>query len=124
MTRVFNFRLWPDHKTERLKEMWWQGKAAADICRLLRATSPKAVQEKAAREGFVRDPRLLTPRASVLLPQPRGNGDLVTMRNCGAQECRWPYGPPGADMPMCGRSGAPYCAAHRALAYVGQKGAA
>lgn len=52
-----------------------------------------------------------------LHPQRRKGGGFVTMENCARQECRWPYGEPGAEMMMCGRAitpGKPYCADHQA----------
>lgn len=123
MSGFFSFRIWPRDKTERLRELWWQGKSANDCCAILRAASPHAVRDKVKRAGFVRDPRLLKHVPDALLPQPRGDGDLVTMRNCKTGECQFPYGPPVADMVMCGRrvKAAPYCDGHRKIAYTGHK---
>lgn len=121
MNTRFIFRTWPHDKTERLKELWWQGKTPAQCCALLNATSPRAVVEKAQREGFVRDPRIIPADAATLLPVSRETGELVTMRNCTANECRWGYGPPAANMPMCGRPvarrGIAWCEAHQRAAY-------
>lgn len=119
----FVFRTWPHDQTERLKELWWQGKSPADCCRILGSSSPRATYDKAMREGFVRDPRKLKPDPAKLLPVSRETGELVTMRNCTSKECRWPYDLPSADMVMCGRAAdhGPYCEGHRAMAYLPNK---
>lgn len=51
-------------------------------------------------------------------PLPRPDGQLVTVRNCRANECRWPYGDEHADMVLCGRPIAKrsYCADHVRMA--------
>lgn len=52
---------------------------------------------------------------TALKPKRRADGKLVTLENCGADECRWPYGEVSPRMVLCGRPIVPhkaYCADH------------
>lgn len=122
---AFVFRSWPADQTQRLKELWWDGKTPAEIFRILGAASARAVYDKAVREGFVRDPRLVKAKPEELLPiVSRETNELVTLRNCTSRQCRWGYGPPDADMILCGRETVmrgPWCAGHRAMTYLRDK---
>lgn len=64
------------------------------------------------------------PSMIELKPIKRADGSAVTIRNCAAHECRWPYGLPDPDMMLCGRQieKGPYCAVHRALVSAGKGG--
>lgn len=56
-------------------------------------------------------------RKGDLPPQQRADREFVTIANCSARECRWPYGEPSPHMTLCGRpvaDGKPYCADHQA----------
>jgi hypothetical protein len=117
----FVYRQWPHDQTTRLKQLWWVGKSAAECCRILGATSPRAVKEKVDREGFTRDPSIKeVARGDLVQPLHRANGELITMETVRENECRWMFAvEPTWDAPLCGRPtvGGSWCAGHRLLCF-------
>lgn len=121
MTRTFIFRTWPGDATERLRQMWWNGKRAGQICKILGAANPRAVREKAEREGFIRNPMLTQKLEAyqipdLLLPMLRPDGSLVTIETVALAECRWMFATePSCDAPLCGRptERGSWCDGHR-----------
>ena len=117
------FRSWPTDYTVRLKQLWWQGKTADECAKILN-TSPRYIRERAARESFLRDPAKIKAHNDELLPQPRDDGQFVTIGNCNLSDCLWPYGAPSADMVVCGReaaAGEHWCADHHRIAFQAKK---
>lgn len=127
---------WTDERVTLLKQLWGEGKTAAEIAKVLgdgitrnavigkahrlklssrlspiqQNTSKKVKTEPAA-------PRLVKP--AVRLPEFRGKG--VKMVDLDARSCRWPNGDPQEEnFNFCGCEaipGLPYCAEHSRVAY-------
>lgn len=119
MMKPFVFKSWGDAETATTKQMWWDGHTAQEICVAVNATSPRAVKEKVLRSGFVRNPDLGMDQPYeipvIMLPQPREDGELVTIANVKSKECRVIYGDERLlDAPMCGRpiKRGSYCEEH------------
>lgn len=127
--------MWTREKTERLRELWWQGKSAPAISVMLGARSAKAVREKITREGFKRAPDFAPTSVPPMLnrkffpaselpelrerddeppPLVRADGSIVTLANARDKECRWMRGRPGPFARLCGQPvyGASWCRTH------------
>lgn len=72
------------------------------------------------RAPIAKQGKAVRPHKRVLKPVSRETGEAVTLRNCKGNECRWGYGPPHADMVLCGRKTVqrtPWCEEHGVMAY-------
>jgi GcrA cell cycle regulator len=137
---------WTDTRTERLKQLWAEGRSASGIAALLGWVTRNAVIGKVHRLGLAgrkttsRQPvprrtspsrvhflrqaptRFVRPTAPLLPPPPPPVAALMlTLRQLRADQCRWPIGDPKeARFGFCGRQkapGVPYCGHHAAIAY-------
>lgn len=127
---------WTDERVTLLKQLWGEGKTAAEIAKVLgdgitrNAVIGKAhrlklssrlspIQQNTSKKTKVEPiaPRLVKP--AVRLPEFRGKG--VKMVDLGAQSCRWPNGDPQEEtFSFCGCeavAGLPYCPEHARVAY-------
>ena len=98
---------------------------AKDDATRLELEHPKRRAKRNAPPVLPADPAEAWPHASpvarraALAVQPK----LLRLEALSARECRWPYGE--AEVAFCGHlaeEGAPYCPAHRGLAYVPDPG--
>jgi GcrA cell cycle regulator len=136
---------WTDARTERLKALWADGRAASEIAALLGKVTRNAVIGKVHRLGLagrkttsrksvprrtsprcsgLRQPpaRFVRPATSLLPPPPPPAAALMLpLRQLRGDQCRWPVGDPReAGFGFCGcrkAAGVPYCAYHAAIAY-------
>ncbi len=128
---------WTDERVTLLKQLWGEGKTAAEIAKVLgdgitrNAVIGKAhrlklssrlspIQQNTSKKpvkGEVTMPRFVKP--AVRLPEFKGMG--VKMIDLGARGCRWPSGDPREEnFSFCGcdsLAGFPYCAHHAAVAF-------
>ncbi len=127
---------WTDERVTLLKQLWGEGKTAAEIAKVLGdGITRNAVIGKAHRlklssrlspiqqntvkkpKSEAQPPRLFKPQ--VRLPEFKGN--QVKMVDLGANSCRWPNGDPQEEnFSFCGCSavaGLPYCEEHCRAAY-------
>lgn len=117
----FVFRIWTADHVARLEAMWWQGIPASDIAMLLGGYTSQQVRDKVSREGFTRNPDLRNAPPATPEPMPATHdGEVVTMVNVLADECRWIYGEPLSTSQMCGNRSVknmPWCEHHNGRAY-------
>lgn len=127
---------WTDERVTLLKQLWGEGKTAAEIAKVLGdGITRNAVIGKAHRlklssrlspiqQNIVKKPKseVVPPRParpSVRLPEFRGKE--IKMADLGAQSCRWPNGDPQDEsFSFCGCeavAGLPYCDDHCRAAY-------
>lgn len=108
---AWHFKSWGKSKTERLRNLWWDGVSAVDIAVELGAAHARAVKDKVAREGFERSQDYLVRQEQAKLakelagkePSPLlRDGETITFMNMKAGECRWINGEPSADVQVCG----------------------
>lgn len=128
---------WTDDRVTLLKQLWGEGKTAAEIAKVLgdgitrNAVIGKAhrlklssrlspIQQNTAKKPVKSEasvPRLVKP--AIRLPEFKGRG--VKMTDLGARDCRWPSGDPREEnFSFCGCesiAGLPYCEHHAAAAY-------
>lgn len=105
-------RSWSASDAATGERMWWDGQSAKEICDAIKATSPRAVKEKAIRSGWKRNPELILEAApnlfeipQLMLPMLRPNGELVTIATVlPGKECRWIEATDNfSEAPMCAR---------------------
>lgn len=126
---------WTDERVSLLKQLWGEGKTAAEIAKVLGdGITRNAVIGKAHRlklssrlspiqQNTVKKPKSdATPRIvrpQVKLPEFKGKG--VNMIDLDASMCRWPNGDPKEEnFNFCGCAamvGLPYCEVHARAAY-------
>ena len=128
---------WTDERVTLLKQLWGEGKTAAEIAKVLGdGITRNAVIGKAHRlklssrlspiqQNTVKKPKseALAPRLAkpaVKLPEFRGKG--IAMVELDARMCRWPNGDPQdkENFNFCGCdavAGLPYCEDHCRAAY-------
>lgn len=127
---------WTDERVSLLKQLWGEGKTAAEIAKVLgdgitrNAVIGKAhrlklssrlspIQQNTSKKvkTDVNPPR--APRPAIKLPEFKGKG--VKMVDLNAQMCRWPNGDPqDENFNFCGCDSVPglaYCADHARVAY-------
>ena len=107
-----------DGRVIKLKELWSQGKTAAEIA-LVVGVSRNAVIGKVHRLKLSARPSPIKPRSveARTLP-PTGTATILAL---GDRSCKWPVGDPlSPDFHFCGKhasQGLPYCLEHAQLAY-------
>ena len=126
---------WTDERVALLKQLWGEGKTAAEIAKVLgdgitrNAVIGKAhrlklssrlspIQQNAPKKTKTEiAPRLIKPQ--VKLPEFRGKG--IKLIDLDARMCRWPVGDPKEEnFNFCGCdaiAGLPYCDEHCRAAY-------
>jgi len=127
---------WTDERVTLLKQLWGEGKTAAEIAKVLGdGITRNAVIGKAHRlklssrvspiqQNTVKKPKaeaaaLRIPRPAIKLPEFKGKGvKLVDLKE---KMCRWPVGDPqDENFSFCGCDavpGLPYCPEHARVAY-------
>jgi GcrA cell cycle regulator len=137
---------WTDPRTERLKQLWADGRSASEIAALLGEVTRNAVIGKVHRLGLAgratRQPRRSSPRrdrsgrvemrraparfvrptAPLMPPPPPPVAALMLpLRQLRADQCRYPIGDPQEEgFGFCGckkAPGIPYCEHHADIAY-------
>lgn len=108
--RSFYFGRWSDENAAVTKQMWWDGESYMAIRKAVNAKSERAVKEKIIREGFMRNPELAKINEARpyeipfhRIPLVREDGSLVTIETVRNNECRYMYGEPSIDAPLCAR---------------------
>ncbi len=127
---------WTDERVTLLKQLWGEGKTAAEIAKVLgdgitrNAVIGKAhrlklssrlspIQQNTSKKpkGENLAPRLIKP--AVKLPEFKGKG--MKLVDLDSRACRWPNGDPKEEtFNFCGCDavpGLPYCPEHARLAY-------
>lgn len=127
---------WTDERVSLLKQLWGEGKTAAEIAKVLgdgitrNAVIGKAhrlklssrlspIQQNAPKKTKSENiaPRLVKPQ--VKLPEFKGKG--IKLIDLDARMCRWPVGDPKEEnFNFCGCdaiAGLPYCDEHCRVAY-------
>ena len=127
---------WTDERVTLLKQLWGEGKTAAEIAKVLgdgitrNAVIGKAhrlklssrlspIQQNTSKKTKAEPtaPRLVKP--AVRLPEFRGKG--IKMVDLDSRSCRWPNGDPQEEnFNFCGCEavpGLPYCPEHSRVAY-------
>ncbi len=126
---------WTDDRVTLLKQLWGEGKTAAEIAKVLGdGITRNAVIGKAHRlklssrlspiqQNTVKKPKgdaaPRAPRPQIKLPEFKGKSlNLIDLSN---NMCRWPSGDPKEEnFSFCGCEvvpGLPYCATHASIAY-------
>ncbi len=127
---------WTDERVNLLKQLWGEGKTAAEIAKVLgdgitrNAVIGKAHRLKlSSRLSPIQQNTSKKPRAENIAPRivkpaiklPEFKGKQVKMVDLGAQSCRWPNGDPqDENFNFCGCevvAGLPYCPDHARAAY-------
>ncbi len=126
---------WTDERVNLLKQLWGEGKTAAEIAKVLGGITRNAVIGKAHRlklssrlspiqqnttpkqKSESAMPRVVKP--AVKLPEFKGKGlPLIDLKD---RMCRWPNGDPKEEsFSFCGCetvAGLPYCDTHARAAY-------
>lgn len=126
---------WTEPCLDQLRTLWAEGCTATEIQATIGAVSRSAVLGKIHRLGLI-GPR--TWRVKIMPPKPPPkppvavavvpeapvprtiDGQPVTLENCGANDCRWPYGDPWMpEFHLCGQpreEGSSYCPHHHGKA--------
>ncbi|SLN12404.1 GcrA family cell cycle regulator [Oceanibacterium hippocampi] len=105
---------WTEERVELLKELWGNGKTAADIAEALGGVTRNAVIGKANRLNL----------------SAKGEAKPASVRAepSAKRPCQWPIGHPGEpDFRFCNKeaaAGKPYCVHHCNLAYQNRDSAA
>jgi GcrA cell cycle regulator len=127
---------WTDERVALLKQLWGEGKTAAEIAKVLgdgitrNAVIGKAhrlklssrlspIQQKTVKKPKAETAALRVPRPAIKLPEFKGKGvKLVDLKE---KMCRWPVGDPqDENFSFCGCDavpGLPYCPEHARIAY-------
>ncbi|PZO87494.1 MAG: gcrA cell cycle regulator family protein [Micavibrio aeruginosavorus] len=127
---------WTDERVSLLKQLWGEGKTAAEIAKVLgdgitrNAVIGKAHRLKlSSRLSPIQQNVVKKPKGEVMLPRPvkpvmrtpefKGKG--VKMVDLDYRMCRWPNGDPKEEtFNFCGCDavpGLPYCPEHARVAY-------
>lgn len=127
---------WTDDRVKLLKQLWGEGKTAAEIAKELGGVTRNAVIGKAHRLKLssrlspiqqnvkkTKAERKDAPvrKAPPALKRPEFKGLGIKLRDLENDMCRWPTGDPqDKDFAFCGckkMEGLPYCEEHARLAY-------
>lgn len=127
---------WTDERVTLLKQLWGEGKTAAEIAKVLgdgitrNAVIGKAhrlklssrlspIQQNAGKKKKAEPAAPRAPKQAVKMPEFRGKG--VQLVDLDFRMCRWPNGDPQEEnFNFCGCDvvpGLPYCAEHARVAY-------
>ncbi|MCB1530829.1 MAG: gcrA cell cycle regulator family protein [Rhodospirillales bacterium] len=125
---------WTDERVNLLKQLWGEGKTAAEIAKTLGdGVTRNAVIGKAHRlklssrlspiqQNAKPQKTTETPKSRKRIPkQPEFKGKEIPLVDLEAGMCRWPSGDPREEaFSFCGHEvaeGLPYCKTHAAAAY-------
>lgn len=131
---------WTEDRVEVLKDLWGQGKTAAQIAAILGGVTRNAVIGKAHRLSLAARTSPIQRKKAANSSPPRAPANKkvaaptqpatieakpgckkVSMVDLGPRDCCFPLGDPKrADFGFCGDKaapGLPYCEAHAAIAY-------
>lgn len=127
---------WTDERVALLKQLWGEGKTAAEIAKVLgdgitrNAVIGKAhrlklssrlspIQQNAPKKTKSDAPPRLPKQPMVKMPEFKGKG--VSLTDLDSRMCRWPVGDPKEEnFNFCGCdavAGLPYCEEHCRVAY-------
>ena len=113
--------VWTDDKIKKLKKLWTQGKATAEIAKNL-GMSKNSIIGKVHRLNLSARPSPIKTEPVVkkkVVPKKVGHIHLIDLK---INTCRWPIGDPKEeDFHFCGEqtiTGKPYCLAHCQEAYL------
>ena len=136
--KPFSPTFWNDIRTNKLIELWEDGRSVAEIKFILRASSYKAVKSKAYRMKLKRPKamikverikrvatRKLNKPAQFIDKKGVSYGTPKPLENLSSQDCRFPIGDPkNENFIFCGAKielGESYCPNHHQLCYKGNK---
>lgn len=127
---------WTDERVALLKQLWGEGKTAAEIAKVLgdgitrNAVIGKAhrlklssrlspIQQNAPKKAKAESAAPRAPKPAVKLPEFKGKG--INLIDLDSRMCRWPVGDPkDENFNFCGCdavAGLPYCEDHCRAAY-------
>lgn len=116
----FYFRSWSHELTQRLKDLWWQGLSGTECAARLGITNAMAVIEKAAREGFRRDPAREDADDDGEGAAP-ADKDALHLSDADNHQCRWITSDGRhSDPAICGKptiKRSSWCKEHHKLVY-------
>lgn len=121
---------WTDERVALLKQLWGEGKTAAEIAKALGGVTRNAVIGKAHRLKLSNrvspiqqndNVKKVEPVKKIIQEAPRKAKSSVKLADLKDRMCRWPIGDPkDADFHFCGDNavpGMPYCEEHARSAY-------
>ena len=121
---------WTDERVALLKQLWGEGKTAAEIAKELgEGVTRNAVIGKAHRLKLSNRVSPIQQNDNVKQEEPQKKPEVIKVKPKGGVKladlkermCRWPVGDPKeADFHFCGcqvTTGLPYCAEHAKIAY-------